>query len=477
MALTFVDSASWATAGTNSGTGFYKDVTFTGVAVGDLLIVGGLAEGANYSSGVRSASTQSGTTSAWTLIQPAATTASDADALGAYATASSSGTVVVRVQVRPPGGGHMGAAGIRIPSGEWTGTPTTATFASDADGQVSVVLPGGSTYTVAAFVAEYNASAAATGVIPAGGTNRVSVLDSGAYTVFVRTWTAQTSGTRNYGPGATTTNASLSGLDATGFVIAVPEAGGGPTQYPVSGAAAATSAATAAVTALLPTSGTVASSSGAAGAVTARLPTSGSAAATSGAAGAIAARLAAAGSATSSSSATGAITARLATAGVAAVASAAFAAATVISGGNFESSGTAEATSDAFGAVTVKLATAATAVATSDAVGAVTARLASAGSAAATSGAFGDVGVLPAGTFGTAVSTSGAFGAVTLRASVSGLAQALSGARGAVQGSDIPHTPALFMVPVPHASTMTPVPDVRSLTPVSDRRTMNLVEA
>lgn len=231
MALTYVPAASWSTGGTNSGTGFYKDFTFTSVAVGDLLVVGGLGESANYASGVRSIATQSGTTGTWTLVQPAAVTASDADALGGFATATSSGTIVVRVQIRTAGAAPaMGVSGVRVPAAEWTGTPVGFTIFNDADGQVSVTLPGGSTYTVLYWGDDYNASTASTGVIPTTGTNRESVFVSGAHTVFVRTWTAQASGTRNYGPGATTTNASLTGLDLTGFAIYVPEASGSSPQ-------------------------------------------------------------------------------------------------------------------------------------------------------------------------------------------------------------------------------------------------------
>lgn len=243
MALTYVAATAWNTAGTNSGTGYYKDFTFTGVAVGDFLAVGSLAESANYAAGVRSATTQSGTVSggAWTLIQPAAVAATDADALGAYAVASSSGTIVVRIQIRPSSAGHMGVSGVRIPAAEWNaaGAIIPGTTFNDADGQISLTLTT-STYTVLSWVADWNAGTASTGMIPSTGTNRETLFDTAGdarYTIFVRTWTAQATGTRNYGPGATTTNANLSGLDATGFVIAIPEASGG-TNYTASPAEA-----------------------------------------------------------------------------------------------------------------------------------------------------------------------------------------------------------------------------------------------
>ena len=243
MALTYVAAASWATGGTNSGTGYYKDLTFTSVAVGDLLIVGALSESADYSSGVRSVATQSGTTGTWTLAQPAVVVATDCDALGGYATATSSGTIVVRVQIRPSAAGHMGVSGVRIPAAEWTGTPTIATFFNDADGQVSVTLPGGSTYTATYWAGDWNALTMGTGTTPAGGTSREGVVDTGAYSIAVRTWTAQASGTRNYGPG------TLSGLDASGFVIAVPEVGGASAQTVIpTGVASAAAAGTPTIT-------------------------------------------------------------------------------------------------------------------------------------------------------------------------------------------------------------------------------------
>ena len=91
MALSYFETA-WNSAGTSSGNGFYKDLTFTGVAVGDLLIVGGVAE-SHGSGGTRDVSTQSGTTGTWTLIQPSVVTNSDVDVIGGYATATSAGSI------------------------------------------------------------------------------------------------------------------------------------------------------------------------------------------------------------------------------------------------------------------------------------------------------------------------------------------------------------------------------------------------
>lgn len=241
MALTFVPG-TWNSIGTDSGTGLYKDVTFTSVGVGDRLVVAAMAENHNYgTTPTRSITTQSGTTGAWSA--PAtldSSFASDCDVWGGEAIATSSGTIVVRVQLRPGGADWMGVCGWKIPAAEHNagasvrvGNPNSTDI---ANGLLSITLPGGSTYTVLAAGGEYNANAAVTGSNPAGGTNDTSTQFSGRYTVYARSWTAQASGTRNYGP------ATMTGGDWTGLVIAIPEAGSGP--QTVTPTAVATGAAT-----------------------------------------------------------------------------------------------------------------------------------------------------------------------------------------------------------------------------------------
>lgn len=218
MALTFVDSASWVTVGTlDTGNGCYKDVTFTGVAVGDLLVVAGLSESYDFSGGTSIVSTIAGTTSAWTLGSPAPAFLADTDVVAAWATSSSTGTVTVRVTVRVTTANHLGVCGFLLPSADWSGTPSFTTFSADTDGQVSTTVSA--TSTVLYFGADWTARTMGAAFTPAGATGRVNVYDAGRYSVGVASWTAQAAGTVSYGP------TGLSADDVTGVVLVIAEAG------------------------------------------------------------------------------------------------------------------------------------------------------------------------------------------------------------------------------------------------------------
>lgn len=229
MALTYTqsgasDTLTWGSTGTASaGAGSYKDVTDSGVASGDLLIALAAGEGYTFSGGTRSIATQTGSTGAWTTYYPTPTINNDTEVVSGWATASGTGSVTVRPVVRTTAGsfGWIGSALIRIPAAEWSGTVTgVAAFQADADGQVSVTL-GSGTWTVIYIGADYSATNPGTTNTPTGGANRSTFTDASHYSVAVRTWTGQASGTRSYGP------SGLSGDDFTGVVIAVPEAAGG----------------------------------------------------------------------------------------------------------------------------------------------------------------------------------------------------------------------------------------------------------
>lgn len=232
MALSYTLSGgtpatTWGTAGTAVvPNGSYKDVTDASASAGDLLVAIGLSEGYTYSGGTRSVATQSGSTGTWTEYAPSPTYGDDCEAELAWATVSSTGSVTARVTQRTttPNGGydHIGSALLRVPAAEWSGAPSgVASFAGNATGAVSCILPSGSTYTVVWIGADWSAGTGVSAVTPSGGTVRTSYVDSGHYTANVITWTGQTAGTRNYGP------SGLSGRDFTGVVAIIPEASGG----------------------------------------------------------------------------------------------------------------------------------------------------------------------------------------------------------------------------------------------------------
>src|SRR5690606_20537086 len=100
MAISYVETA-WNTGPDGGSSGArYKDLTFTGCQVGDLLVVFGFCANYTASGGTRSVATQAGATSAWTLGSPTVVLDADVDAVGGYATVSTAGDVTVRVTLR-----------------------------------------------------------------------------------------------------------------------------------------------------------------------------------------------------------------------------------------------------------------------------------------------------------------------------------------------------------------------------------------
>jgi hypothetical protein len=216
----YFEAASWATVGTAGTGGCYKDVTVTGVSTGDLLVAWGSTE--NYTQTTRSITTQSGSTGSWTQVNPAVTISGDVDFVGGYATATGSGTVVVRVQLRAGTSGQMGAAVWRIPASlvgstyGWVGSG----FAGDTDGQSSATLSATSTVLYAA--GDWAATnVTAVGTTPAGGRPQTRAFSSGAYSAYSAEWTGQTAGTGSYGP------TGLSGDQWSGAIFRMDEPTGG----------------------------------------------------------------------------------------------------------------------------------------------------------------------------------------------------------------------------------------------------------
>lgn len=208
MSVTYFSTASWATAGTSSGSGWYKDVTID-VQTGDLIVAYGGAEN-DASGGTRAVATQSGSTSSWTLCTP--TLSTDADAVGGWAVATADGSVTVRVTVRS--NGHMGASVRVIPAAEWTGTPAWTEMVADDDGQVSVALSAMS--WVLLSKGDYNGQTPTTVTTPALGTIHNAAFDAWYWSYAEISWTEQVPGTRNYGL------SGMTGCDASGVVLVVP---------------------------------------------------------------------------------------------------------------------------------------------------------------------------------------------------------------------------------------------------------------
>ena len=235
MAVTYTPTAAWDTTGTFVTNTMYKDVTVT-VAVGDLIIVGGLSANANGGTGALSQVGGTGATGTWTVGREN-NVASTCGYTAGHAVATGAGTVTVRVTV-PTGASTtpMGAGVYVVPAAEVTGTPNyTALAVHDADGQFSKTLTD--TSKVFYIGADWSAAAPGTGITPAGGTQDAVFSNGSDYGVMMAHWDAQASGTRNYGPSA------AAGNDWASVVVGVQEAGGG------SFTGTATLAATGAITA------------------------------------------------------------------------------------------------------------------------------------------------------------------------------------------------------------------------------------
>jgi hypothetical protein len=242
MAITYVESTDF-TSGGAATPDFNKSITFSGAASGDLLVVIGLAESWTDGNATESnIATTSGSTGTWTVSRPTST-ASDAEAIIGWASVSSTASVTVRVNCRVADTGqHMGVAGWLIPAAEWTGTPALSVNTPDATGDnATIPLTFGNQSKVFYACADWAAVTASTTSTPAtGATNHESTLDTGRYTAWVRSWSAQASASSTpYGPG------SVTGADSAIVACVVQEATGSGatvTHTPTSAVTAASTA-------------------------------------------------------------------------------------------------------------------------------------------------------------------------------------------------------------------------------------------
>lgn len=207
------------TYGTNSA---YRDITLTGCAVGDLIVVFGISEQGN-NSGANSATTQAGTTSAWTTVY--AGTDSGSVGFGMFrATASSAGSITVRVAIPTPGTASMMVGAFLTPAAEWTGAAPTWTVLGPNVASALLSVTVAATARVLYAGGDWAAGGdPGTGISPAGGTVDDHELSSGSFDMWVGHWAAQAAGTRNYGP----SSAPGACNDWLGGVLAIPEAAGG----------------------------------------------------------------------------------------------------------------------------------------------------------------------------------------------------------------------------------------------------------
>lgn len=240
MARAFVASAL-NSAGTATPS-YYKDITFTGCAVGDLLVVGGVASGCVTGGTARNIQTTAGSTGSWTQTSTSPT-GTNADTHAGHAEVTGAGDVTVRVNVRMPAGEYMAVCGWRIPNGEWTGTPAFTSATADANDAISVTV-GQSNSLVLYMMGDYNGVSPGTTNTPSGGTNDASYSGT-FYATAWRSWYNQASGTRDYGP------SGPSGCAAGVIVCVVDQGAAYPEPITLRAAGTATSA-TAAVTAVNP---------------------------------------------------------------------------------------------------------------------------------------------------------------------------------------------------------------------------------
>jgi hypothetical protein len=249
------------------------------------------------------------------------------------------------------------------------------------------------------------------------------------------TWTGWT-GTATGAPTATVALTGSTNHVGSVLVLWPKEQSSGGTTYAATGDVAATTAATGAPTALLPTTGTVAATTTATGTLTALLPTTGAVAAATAATGdatvvpAGPVQYPATGTVTATTTAAGAPAARL-------VATGTVAATTTATGtptGRLPATGAVVATTTATGAPTGRLPATGAVAATTTATGAPTARLVTTATVAAVSTVTGNAGTisgpqqLPA--TGTVAATTTATGAPTKRTPTTGQVSGVSSATG-----------------------------------------------
>ena len=217
MAVTYTQSA-WDTTGTYTTDDAYKDVTVT-VAVGDLIVAGGLSANCNGGTAAIAQNGGTGTTGTWTLGSSNNVSDSCGYAAG-HAVATGAGTVTVRVTVPASASTvPMGTGAFVVPAAEWTGTPNyTGVANNDTNGRFSKTLSV--TSKVFYFGGDWSAEPPGSTASPAGGTVDQTQDVGTEYGVFVAHWNTQAAGTVDYGP------ASPTGTDWGGVVIGVEEAGG-----------------------------------------------------------------------------------------------------------------------------------------------------------------------------------------------------------------------------------------------------------
>jgi hypothetical protein len=249
------------------------------------------------------------------------------------------------------------------------------------------------------------------------------------------TWTGWT-GTATGAPTATVALTGSTNHVGSVLVLWPKEQSSGGTTYAATGDVAATTAATGAPTALLPTTGTVAATTTATGAPTALLPTTGAVAAATAATGdatvvpAGPVQYPATGAVAATTTAAGAPAARLVATGTVAATTTATGAPT----GRLPATGAVVATTTATGAPTGRLPATGAVAATTTATGAPTARLVTTATVAAVSTVTGNAGTIggpqqfPA--TGTVPATTTATGAPTKRTPTTGQVSGVSSATG-----------------------------------------------
>lgn len=216
-----------------------KDLVDIPVTSGALLMAVGI--GMRDDGGIQDVATMIGaTTSAWTKIEPSFTDGNDPAVVGAWATATSTGLLDIRVYVgtdavteRP-----MGVALWVLDPGQWSGTPTWSPsfgFQSDANGTVPVSPPAGA-YV---FYAGSDPNNGLVGALPTPADGNVHHSEDllGPYSIWLASWMNANAST--YGPD------NLSGYDVTGVSLWVQKAASGPVTHTGAVTFAATSGYTA----------------------------------------------------------------------------------------------------------------------------------------------------------------------------------------------------------------------------------------
>lgn len=175
MAISFVGNT----------TGSASTVTVSGCQVGDLLLVFTAA----YGTGASSCSTSSGGTSAWTPMGTASVY------FAAWrATVTTAGSVSITAYASSD---YRKIGVVRVPAGEWSGTPTVVAFQNDADSRVSVTCAAGATVVWAGTEKDYTSLGST--VTPAGSTQHLRFSPGLDTTLGVYSWTGQAAGSRPYG--------------------------------------------------------------------------------------------------------------------------------------------------------------------------------------------------------------------------------------------------------------------------------------